>query len=97
MRGLVASDGGRRWELLEAFNLVAHRQGDAYAIGFSLFNMVNAVVQFLGVILLSGFLANRWGKKSTFIVCLALTTLFTALFYLPRPTDVAALYVLCLL
>ncbi len=95
--GLVASDGGRRWELLEAFNLVAHRQGDAYAIGFSLFNMVNAVVQFLGVILLSGFLANRWGKKSTFIVCLALTTLFTALFYLPRPTDVAALYVLCLL
>lgn len=63
--GLVASaGGGRGWRsLLEAFNLVAHSESDAYAIGFSLFNMVGAIVQFIGVITLSAFLANRYGKK----------------------------------
>lgn len=83
--------------VLEALNLVAHDRRDAYAIGFSLFNMLYAVVQFLGVILLSNLLANRWGKKRTFVVCLSLTTLSTALFFIPRPTDVTLVYVLCLL
>lgn len=83
--GLVASAGGGvGWRsLLEAFNLVAHSESDAYAIGFSLFNMVGAIVQFIGVITLSAFLANRYGKKKTFIVCLSLTAVFTAMFYLP--------------
>ena len=97
--GLVASaGGGRGWRsLLEAFNLVAHSESDAYAIGFSLFNMVGAIVQFIGVITLSAFLANRYGKKKTFIVCLSLTAVFTAMFYLPQPSDVRFMFVLCVL
>jgi GPH family glycoside/pentoside/hexuronide:cation symporter len=98
--GLVAdTTTAPRWasSMLGAFNLMAHSERDAYAIGFSLFNMTNAMVQFVGVILLSNFLANRWGKKTTFLVSLSLTSVFTALFYLPRPSDVVSLYLLCTL
>lgn len=56
--------------------------------------MLGAVVQFFGVIFLSGFLANRFGKKSVFIVCLALTAVFTAFFYFPNETDVETMFVL---
>ena len=70
---------------------------EAYATGFSLFNTVGALVQFLGVILLSNYLANRFGKKETFVVCLSLTALFTALFYLPQPDDIGLMFVLCVL
>lgn len=83
--------------VLGAFNLIAHEEGDAFAIGFSLFNMVGALVQFIGVICLSGYLANKYGKKKTFIVCLSLTALFTAMFYLPQPSDVGFMFVLCIL
>lgn len=83
--------------ILGAFNLIAHQESDAYAIGFSLFNMVGAIVQFFGVILLSEFLANRYGKKRTFIVCLGLTAVFTALFFVPTPTDVETVFGLCVL
>lgn len=83
--------------LLTTFNLIAHEESDAYAIGFSLFNMVGALVQFVGVILLSNFLANRYGKKRTFVVCLALTALFTAMFWLPAPGDVNLMFGLCIL
>ena len=98
--GLVAAageDSGMGHALLGAFNLVAHSEADAYAIGFSLFNMVGAIVQFLGVITLSTFLANRYGKKQTFIVCLTLTAVFTAMFYLPQPGDVHLMFGLCVL
>jgi len=83
--------------VLGSFNLIARGQADAYSIGFSLFNMIGAVVQFIGVICLSSYLANRYGKKQTFIVCLSLTALFTALFYLPTPADVELMFVLCIL
>ena len=61
---------------------------------FAFLNMLGAVVQFFGVIFLSGFLANRFGKKSVFIVCLALTAVFTAFFYFPNETDVETMFVL---
>jgi len=83
--------------ILGAFNLIAHSQADAYSIGFSLFNMIGAIVQFLGVILLSEFLANRYGKKRVFVICLSLTAFFTACFYLPEPTDITSIYLLCVL
>ena len=72
-------------------------RAEAYSVGFSLFNTVGAVVQFVGVILLSNYLANRYGKKETFIVCLALTALFTALFFVPQPDDIAMIFVFCVL
>ena len=67
---------------------------EAYAVGFSAFNMMGAVVQFLGVICLSRFLANKYGKKKTFMVCLSMTAFFTALFFIPQPTDVSLMFVL---
>ena len=69
-------------------------QEDAYSIGFSAFNMMGALVQFVGVICLSRFLANKYGKKLTFMVCLSLTAFFTAMFYIPSPTDVSLMFVL---
>lgn len=67
---------------------------EAYAVGFSAFNMMGAVVQFLGVICLSRFLANKYGKKKTFMVCLSMAAFFTALFFIPQPTDVSLMFVL---
>lgn len=94
--GLVKPEGEGA-VVLTTFNLIAHSEADAYAIGFSLFNMVGALVQFVGVILLSNYLANRYGKKRTFIVCLTLTAIFTAMFWLPGPKDVTSMFVLCVL
>lgn len=83
--------------ILGAFNLIAHKESDAYSIGFSLFNMVGAIVQFFGVVLLSNYLANHFGKKQTFIVCLTLTAIFTAAFYIPNVGDIHLMFVLCFL
>lgn len=65
---------------------------EAYSVGFSVFNMMGAIVQFAGVICLSRYLANKYGKKKVFMVCLSLTAFFTALFYIPSPTDVSLLF-----
>ena len=75
-------------------HFITLEEEDAYSIGFSAFNMMGAIVQFLGVICLSRFLANKYGKKSVFVICLSLTAFFTALFYIPQPTDVSLLFVL---
>ena len=80
-------------EFLSGLGFSVTRQ-ETYAMGFSLFNMSGAVVQFIGVICLSRYLANRYGKKRVFMVCLSLTALFTALFYVPNPTDVSLLFTL---
>ena len=69
-------------------------QKDAYSVGFSVFNMMGAIVQFVGVICLSRYLAGKYGKKKTFMVCLSLTAFFTAMFYIPSPTDVSLMFVL---
>lgn len=75
-------------------HFVTISQDDAYSVGFSAFNMMGAIVQFVGVICFSQYLANKHGKKKTFIVCLSLTAFFTALFYIPTPTDVSLMFVL---
>lgn len=94
--GLVATEAGDgiSYTLLNAFGLVVSSSDKAYEVGFGVFNMLGALVQFFGVIFLSGFLANRYGKKSVFIVCLALTALFTAMFYFPGKKDVETMFVL---
>ena len=81
------------YEFLSFFGL-SIEQEQAYSVGFSVFNMMGAVVQFLGVISLSRYLANKYGKKKTFVVCLSMTAFFTALFYIPSPTDVSMLFIL---
>ncbi|MDO4757880.1 MAG: glycoside-pentoside-hexuronide (GPH):cation symporter [Rikenellaceae bacterium] len=85
---------GAGYAILNAFGLIVRGPQDAYVVGFGVFNMVGALVQFFGVILLSSFLANRFGKKRVFIICLALTALFTALFYFPGKADVETIFLL---
>ena len=94
--GLVATEPGNGigYTVLNAFGLIVSSPDKAYEVGFGVFNMLGALVQFFGVIFLSGFLANRYGKKRVFIICLALTALFTAFFYFPNETDVESMFVL---
>ena len=94
--GLV-SDGAQDsigYHILNAFGLIVKSPEKAYEVGFGVFNMVGALVQFLGVICLSEFLANRYGKKRTFIVCLALTSVSTALFYFPSSDSIGTIFLL---
>lgn len=94
--GLTSAEGGHGigYTLLNAFGLIVTGPDKAYEVGFGVFNMLGALVQFFGVIFLSGFLANRYGKKNVFIVGLALTALFTACFYFPGKADVETMFVL---
>ena len=84
------------FDFLHVFGLVEDPD-EAYSIGFSAFNMVGAFVQFLAMIFLSRYLANKYGKRNTFIVCLFLTAIFSAMFYIPSPTDVSLIFVLNIL
>jgi len=94
--GLVAVEANTSfsYNILNAFGLIVNSPEKAYEVGFGVFNMVGALVQFFGVILLSSFLANRYGKKRVFIFCLTLTAIFTALFYFPNETDIETMFVL---
>ncbi|GHE35191.1 MFS transporter [Sphingobacterium griseoflavum] len=70
------------WQkLLDAFGLIVYREEQVFAVGFSLFNMIGQLVTLVAVVALSQFLAGLFGKKKVFIICLALTALFTALFF----------------
>ena len=84
------------YDFLSLFGLEIE-QKEAYSIGYSVFNMTTAIVQFIGVICLSRVLANKYGKKKVFIISLSLTAFFTALFYIPSPTDVSLIFVLNIL
>ena len=59
--GLVATQASDSvgYTILNAFGLIVSSPEKAYEVGFGVFNMLGAVVQFFGVIFLSGFLANR--------------------------------------
>ena len=94
--GLVAVEANASfsYNILNAFGLIVNSPEKAYEVGFGVFNMVGALVQFFGVILLSSFLANRYGKKRVFVFCLTLTAIFTALFYFPNETDIETMFVL---
>lgn len=93
--GLASAGGdGAGHAVLNAFGLIVTGPERAYEVGFGVFNMLGALVQFFGVILLSNFLANRFGKKRVFVVCLALTALFTAMFYFPGRADVGTMFTL---
>ncbi|MDR0962975.1 MAG: MFS transporter [Mediterranea sp.] len=97
--GLTVADTGVAatgvWSsILDSFGLIVQTPESAYEVGFGLFNMLGAIVQFFGVIFLSSFLANRYGKKRVFIICLALTAIFTAFFYFPDETDIETMFVL---
>ena len=84
------------YDFLSLFGLEIE-QKEAYSIGYSIFNMTTAIVQFIGVVCLSRVLANKYGKKKVFMISLSLTAFFTALFYIPSPTDISLIFVLNIL
>lgn len=94
--GLVATEAQNSigYSILNAFGLIVSSPDKAYEVGFGVFNMLGALVQFFGVILLSEYLANKYGKKQTFIVCLTLTAIFTAMFYFPAKDNIGFMFVL---
>jgi len=98
--GLV-SDAGQTYgafhEFLSAFGLIATDNSQVFAVGFSLFNMIGQVVTLLGVIFLSGWLSGIFGKRNVFIVCLALTAVFTAMFYVVSPTNIGLIFTINIL
>lgn len=82
-------------KFLDAFGLIAKAdQSNVFSVGFSFFNMLGMLVQVIGVMTLSQPLALRFGKRNVFIVCLFLTTVFTALFMAVPPEKVGWAYVL---
>jgi Na+/melibiose symporter-like transporter len=86
--GLVATGPVTGWwqGILDSFGLVVHGEGsNVSSVGFSLFNMSGQLVTIIGV-LFSTALAARFGKKMVYLVGLAFTTLFTALF-ITLPAD----------
>lgn len=98
--GLVGVEGQTMtgWHsFLNAFGLIVYDPDKVFAVGFSLFNMVGSVIQLLGVILLSGFLAGIFGKRNVFVICLALTALFTGLFFVVSPSNIEGIFILNIL
>lgn len=94
--GLVYAGAGEGvgYSILNAFGLIVSSLDQAYMVGFGVFNMLGALVQFFGVILLSSYLANKFGKKRVFIICLSLTAIFTAMFYFPGKADIETMFLL---
>lgn len=82
MANVSGNSSGIGHSILDAFGLVVKEDGsNAFNVGFSLFNIVGQIVTIIGVLTLSQPLANRFGKRNTFLVGLFLTTIFTALFF----------------
>lgn len=84
-------------KILDAFGLIVYDNSQVFAVGFSLFNMVGQLVTLAGVILLSQFLSNIFGKRNVFIICLALTALFTSLFFVVSANNISTIFILNIL
>ncbi|MCC8188419.1 MAG: MFS transporter [Bacteroides sp.] len=99
--GLVSVEGqtyGWGHQFLDAFGLIAQPDlSNVFAVGFSLFNMIGQLVTLAGVILLSGYLSRIFGKRNVFLVCLSLTALFTAMFYVVSPASVGLIFLINIL
>jgi len=99
--GLVEQEAGQTgiWHnFLDAFGLIAlSDHSNVFAVGFSLFNMMGQVVTLIGVIVLSQRLSGIFGKRNVFLVCLALTAVFTGLIFLVPSTSIASVFILNIL
>ena len=97
--GLVVSDVNTPWQkFLDMFGLISKSDlSNVFAVGFSFFNMIGQLVTLVGVLFLSQFLSNLFGKRNVFLVCMTLTTLFTALFFFVDSKDIALIFVINIL
>jgi len=85
---------GALYSVLDAFGLIVSDNSQVFAVGFSLFNMMGQLVTLIGVIFLSQYLANIFGKRNVFIICLALTALFTGLFFIVPSNNISSIFFL---
>ncbi|HJD76981.1 MAG TPA: MFS transporter [Bacteroides reticulotermitis] len=96
--GLVRIDGevyGIWHKFLDAFGLIAQPDhSNAFAVGFSLFNMIGQIITLAGVILLSGYLSNIFGKRNVFLICLTLTAVFTGMFFMVDSSNILAIFII---
>ncbi len=96
--GLVQIEGevyGFWHTFLDAFGLIALPDlSNVFAVGFSLFNQIGQLITLAAVILLSGYLAGIFGKRNVFLVCLALTAFFTAMFFVVSPTNITMIFLI---
>jgi glycoside/pentoside/hexuronide:cation symporter, GPH family len=97
--GLVSSGEPSAWNsVLNMFGLISKPDlSNVFSVGFSFFNIIGQFVTLAGVILLSQRLSKRFGKKSVFIICLGLTSLFTALFFAVKPDQIGWMFVINIL
>ncbi len=98
--GLVSDAGqtyGALHGFLNAFGLIASDNSQVFAVGFSLFNMIGQIITLLGVIFLSGWLSGIFGKRNVFIVCLTLTALFTAMFFVVPTNNLGMIFTINIL
>jgi len=94
--GLVGGDNssGIMHTMLDAFGLIVYDNTQVFAVGFSLFNMTGQLVTLIGVILLSQYLSNIFGKRNVFLVCLTITAIFTGLFFIVPADNIGAIFTL---
>lgn len=99
--GLVNASGESYsvWHsFLDAFGLIAKSDlSNVFAVGFSLFNMSGQIITLLGVMLLSSFLSNIFGKRNVFVICLALTAIFTSLFFFVSSQNITGIFIVNIL
>lgn len=95
--GLAASAGGESRGLLDMMGLrVRPDASNAVAVGFSFFQVLGSVIQLIGIPF-SKPLADRFGKKTVFIACFAITAFATLGVFLIQPTDMTGLFWLSVL
>ncbi|KAA6347089.1 Inner membrane symporter [termite gut metagenome] len=99
--GLVSIAGttyGIWHSFLDAFGLIAQPDlSNVFAVGFSLFNMIGQLVTLAAVIFLSQYLSNIFGKRNVFLLCLALTAVFTSLFFFVPAQSVGLIFTINIL
>jgi glycoside/pentoside/hexuronide:cation symporter, GPH family len=97
--GLVGNGESSGWHsFLNLFGLISKPDlSNVFSVGYSFFNIVGQLVTLAGVLLLSQSLSNKFGKKSVFIICLGLTTLFTALFFVVGPKQIGWIFIINIL
>jgi glycoside/pentoside/hexuronide:cation symporter, GPH family len=90
----AGSTGGVWHSLLNTFGLVVDaNRSNVASVGFSLFNMSSQFVTVVGV-LLSTFLAMRFGKKAVALAGFSTSAVFMALFVLLPPQFIGTLFLL---
>lgn len=86
----ASPDGGHY--LMNVFGLIlAADRSNVASVGFSLFNIASQAVTVAGVVM-STYLARRFGKRAVALAGFSLTTVFLASFVLLPPTSIAGTY-----